>query len=139
MKSITVPATDEDPNPVFEFVEEELSRYDCPPKILNQIDVAIEEILVNIVSYAGLSEEDGVEIRCDVLEDPLRVVVQFLDGGVPFDPLAAADPDISQEALEEREGGLGIFLVKKLMNDVSYTYEGGKNTLTILKNLHLGA
>lgn len=135
MRSITVPATDDDPNPVIEFVQEELSKHDCSPRALYQIEVAIEEILVNIVSYAGLTAEDGVEIRCEVLEDPLRVVLQFLDGGVPFDPLAAEDPDISPEALEEREGGLGIFLVKKMMDSVSYSYEGGKNTLTVLKNL----
>lgn len=135
MRSITVPATDEDPNPVMEFVEEELSRHDCPPRTLYQIQVAIEEILVNIVSYAGLAQDDGVEVRCDVLEDPLRVVLQFLDGGVPFDPLAMEDPDISPEANEEREGGLGIFMVKQMMDSVSYAYEGGKNTLTILKNL----
>ena len=135
MRSITVPATDEDPAPVVEFVEEELSRHDCPPKALYQIEVAIEEILVNIVSYAGLSATDGVEVRCEVLEDPLRVVVQFLDGGVPFDPLAKADPDTSPEAIMEREGGLGIFMVKKMMDEVSYAYEDGKNTLTILKHL----
>ena len=135
MRSITVPATDEDPNPVVEFVGEELEKHDCPPKALYQIEVAIEEILVNIVSYAGLSADDGVEVRCEVLEDPLRVVLQFLDGGVPFDPLAAEDPDISPDAIMEREGGLGIFMVKKMMDDVSYAYEGGKNTLTILKNL----
>ena len=135
MRSITVPATDEDPNPVMDFVGEELARYDCPPKALYQIEVAIEEILVNIVRYAGLSENDGVEIRCEVLDDPLRVIVQFLDGGIPFDPLAKADPDLSAKAIEEREGGLGIFMVKKMMDDVSYAYEGGKNTLTILKHL----
>ena len=100
-----------------------------------QIEVAIEEILVNIVSYAGLSEADGVEVRCEVTEDPLRVVVQFLDGGIPFDPLGKGDPDISPDALMDREGGLGIFMVKKMMDDVSYAYEDGKNTLTILKNL----
>ena len=136
MRSITVPATDDDPSPVIEFVDEELARHDCPPRALYQIEVAIEEILVNIVSYAELTADDGVEVRCEVLEDPLRVVLQFIDGGVPFDPLAADDPDTSPEALEEREGGLGIFLVKQLMDSVSYTYEGGKNTLTILKNLH---
>ena len=135
MRSITVPATDEDPNPVIEFVAEELARHDCPPRALYQIEVAIEEIMVNIVSYAGLTADDGVEIRCEVLEDPLRVVVQFLDGGVPFDPLAAGDPDTSPEALMEREGGLGIFMVKQMMDDVSYAYEDGKNTLTILKHL----
>ena len=63
------------------------------------------------------------------------MVVQFLDGGVPFDPLAKADPDITPEAIMEREGGLGIFMVKKMMDDVSYVYENGKNTLTILKRL----
>lgn len=135
MRSFTVPANDEDPGPVVEFVEEELSKHDCPPKALYQIEVAIEEILVNIASYAGLSESDGIEIRCDVLENPLRVVIQFLDGGIPFDPLAKSDPDISPEAIMEREGGLGIFMVKKMMDDVSYVYENGKNTLTILKNL----
>ena len=135
MRSITVPATDEDPNPVIDFVGAELARHDCPKKAVYQIEVAIEEILVNIVSYAGLTADDGVEIRCEVLEDPLRVVVQFLDGGVPFDPLAKDDPDTSVAALEEREGGLGIFMVKKMMDDVSYAYENGKNTLTILKHL----
>ena len=135
MRSITIPATDEDPEPIVEFVGEELAKFDCPQKALYQIEVAIEEILVNIVSYAGLSDADGVEVRCEVLDDPLRVVVQFLDGGVPFDPLAKADPDTSPEALQEREGGLGIFMVKQMMDDVSYSYEDGKNTLTILKQL----
>ena len=135
MKNIIVPANDNDPNPVFEFVESELELHDCPPKALMQIEVAIEEILVNIVSYAGLSQDEGVEIRCEVLTDPLRVVLQFLDNGVPFDPLAKEDPDTSVDALMENEGGLGIFMVKQMMDDVSYTYENGKNTLTILKNL----
>ena len=135
MKCITVPANDIDPTPVVEFVEEELSNHDCSDRALYQVEVAIEEILVNIVSYAGLSDADGVEVRCEVIDDPLRVVVQFLDGGVPFDPLAKADPDTSPEALQEREGGLGIFMVKQMMDDVSYSYEDGKNTLTILKQL----
>ncbi|MBQ9004691.1 MAG: ATP-binding protein [Eggerthellaceae bacterium] len=135
MRTITVPANDKDTTPIVEFVENELSQYDCPARALYQIEVAIEEILVNIVNYAGLSEADGVEIRCEVSEDPLRVVVQFLDEGVPFDPLAKDDPDTSPEALMNREGGLGIFMVKTMMDDVSYAYEDGKNTLTILKHL----
>ena len=135
MKSITVPTIDDDPNPIIEFVDEELSRYDCSSKALYQIEVAIEEIFVNIANYAGLADDDGVEVRCEVLDNPLRVVLQFLDGGVPFDPLAAEDPDISPEALEAREGGLGIFMVKQMMDEVTYSYENGKNTLTVLKKL----
>ena len=135
MRTITVSATEADPSPVIEFVEEELEQYHCSQKALFQIEVAVEEIIVNIASYAGLSDDDNVEVRCEVLDNPLRVVLQFLDGGVPFDPLAKDDPDISPDALSGREGGLGIFLVKKLMDGVSYTYEGGKNTLTIQKHL----
>ncbi len=134
MKSITVPANDESPGSVAEFVEEQLSLYDCSPRVLNQIDVAIEEIVVNIVNYAGLADSEGIEVRCEVIDNPLRVVLQFLDGGIPFDPLTIAEPDTSPEATMEREGGLGIFMVKKMMDDVSYTYENGKNTLTILKH-----
>lgn len=135
MRNITIPAHDEDPTPVIDFVNEQLELHNCPDKVLFQIEVAIEEIFVNIVKYAQLAIDDDVEIRCEVLDDPLRVVVQFLDNGIPFDPLKKEDPDITPEALEESEGGLGIFMVKKMMDDVSYTYEGGKNTLTILKNL----
>lgn len=135
MRSIIVPANDEDPTPVIEFVSEELAQYDCSSRTLYQIEVAIEEILVNIVSYAGLTEADGIEIRCGVFEGPLRVILQFLDSGIPFDPLAKEDPDTSIEANMEREGGLGIFIVKQLMDDVSYIYEDGKNVLTIQKNL----
>ena len=134
MKSITVPANDESPGSVAEFVEEQLSLYDCSPRVLNQIDVAIEEIVVNIVNYAGLADSEGIEVRCEVIDNPLRVVLQSLDGGIPFDPLTIAEPDTSPEATMEREGGLGIFMVKKMMDDVSYTYENGKNTLTILKH-----
>ena len=135
MRTITVPANDNDPTPIVDFVGEELEEHECPPKTQYQIEVAIEEILVNIVSYAGLSEADGIEVRCEILEHPLRIVVQFLDGGIPFDPLAKADPDTTPKGLMSREGGLGIFMVKQMMDDVSYTYENGKNILTILKGL----
>ena len=89
-----------------------------------------EFVLVN-----DCSPDDTFEVRCEVLEDPLRAVVQFLDGGIPFNPLAKKDPDTSPEALSNRVGGLGIFMVKKMMDDVSYVYEDGKNTLTLVKNL----
>ena len=135
MRSIVVPPNDIDPTPAIEFVGEVLEEYDCSPKALYQIEVAIEEILVNILSYAGLSGDDGAVVRCEVLEDPLRVVVQFVDDGVPFDPLAKEDPDISPEGIMGREGGLGIFLVKQMMDDVSYAREDGKNVFTIQKNL----
>ena len=135
MKSLTVPAKTECIDEINDFVGQELEAYDCPMNIQLQIELAIEEIFVNIASDAYHPVDGEAEIRCEVLQDPLRVVIQFLDGGKPYDPLAKEDADTSVEALEEREGGLGILLVKKTMDDVKYVYENGKNILTIQKNL----
>lgn len=136
MKSLTVPARTECVDEINDFVGQELEAYDCPMKIQMQIELAIEEIFVNIASYAYQPVEGEAEIRCEVLQDPLRVVIQFLDNGKPFDPLAKEDADTTPDALEAREGGLGILLVKKTMDDVQYVYEDGKNILTIQKKLN---
>ena len=135
MKSLTVPAKPEQLDEVVEFVNGELAAYDCPMRVQLQIELAIEEIFVNISSYAYHPVDGEAEVRCEVLQDPLRVIIQFLDGGKPYDPLAREDADTSEEALEAREGGLGILLVKKTMDDVQYAYENGKNILTIQKKL----
>lgn len=135
MKSLTVSAKAECLDEINAFVEGELEAYDCPMKTQMQIEVAVEEIFINIASYAYHPVEGEAEIRCEVLRDPLRVVIQLLDGGRPYDPLAKEDADTSEEAIMAREGGLGILMVKKTMDDVKYSYENGKNVLTIQKNL----
>lgn len=135
MKSITVPAELEQLARVQDFITEELENCDCPMKAQFQIELAVEEIFVNIVSYAYRPEVGEATIRCAVEDDPLRVTIQFLDHGHPFDPLAKADADTDEDSLLETEGGLGILLVKKNMDDVQYTYENGKNILTIRKRL----
>ncbi len=135
MDSMTVAAKTENLDAVVDFVEEELAPFECPMRTLLQLRLAIEEIFVNIASYAYAPVEGEAEVRCEVLEDPLRVVIQFLDSGQPFDPLAREDADTSEDALMSREGGLGILLVKNTMDDVQYSYENGKNILTISKKL----
>lgn len=135
MENLTVIAAVENLDEVNSFVLKRLEKYGCEKKVLMQIRLAVEEIFVNIASYAYDPSVGPAEVRCEVLDDPLRVVIQFLDGGKPFDPLAKEDADISEEALLEREGGLGIFLVKETMDDVKYEYRDGKNVLTILKKL----
>lgn len=135
MKSLTVPAKSEYVEEINAFVDAELEACDCPMLTQAEIELAIEEIFVNIASYAYHPAEGEAEVRCEILQDPLRVELQFLDSGRPYDPLAREDADTSVEALEEREGGLGILLVKKTMDDVSYVYENGKNILTIRKKL----
>ena len=135
MKSMTIAAKTEELDKVTGFVEETLAPYDCPMRTLLQLRLAIEEVFVNIASYAYAPGEGEAEIRCQVLEEPLRVVICFLDGGQPFDTLAREDADTSEEGLMSREGGLGILLVKKTMDDVQYSYADGKNVLTIVKKL----
>ena len=135
MESITVPAKIESLDEVIAFVCRQLESRDCEERIQYQLHLAIEEIFVNIASYAYHPKDGDAEVRCEVLEDPLRVVIQFLDSGIPFDPLAVEEADTSEEGLIAREGGLGIMLVKNTMDDVQYTYENGKNILTILKKL----
>ena len=135
MDHIIVPAKGDALDTVCDFVEERLEPWGCTPRTLFQLRLAIEEIFVNIASYAYKPKEGNAEVRCQVREEPLQVEIQFLDSGVPFDPLAREDADTSQEGLMSREGGLGILLVKNTMDDVQYTYKDGKNILTIMKNL----
>ena len=135
MKDITVDATLDNLEVVQNFVSEELESQGCSMKVMMQIEIAVEEIYVNIVHYAYNPEIGKATIRCEVTEDPMQVIIQFLDSGTPFDPLAKADPDITLSAEERGIGGLGIFMVKQSMDEVNYEYKDGKNVLTIKKVL----
>ena len=135
VKNMIVPAKAENLDKVTAFVNEELEAHDCSAKAQMQIELAIEELFINIASYAYQPSEGDAEVRCEVSGEPPYAVIQFLDSGVPFDPLARGEVDISQEGIMSRVGGLGIHLVKKTMDDVQYAYEDGKNILTIQKKL----
>ena len=100
-----------------------------------QVQIAVEEIFVNLAHYAYGSEQGTATIRVEVGGDPLQVIITFIDQGVPYDPLKKEDPDISLSAEERQIGGLGIFMVKKSMDDVKYEYKDGKNILTISKKI----
>lgn len=135
MKEMTLAATLENIEAVTAFVDEQLEALNCPLKAQMQIDIAIDELFGNIAQYAYTTEVGEVTVRVEVIEDPMSVVITFIDGGVPYDPLSAADPDITLSADERAIGGLGIFMVKKSMDDVTYRYENGSNILSIRKNL----
>lgn len=130
------PAEPEQLEPVQRFVEEQIERYDCSARVRFQLDVAVEEIFINIAKYAYRPGQAGqAAVRCCVGGDPLQVTIQFQDQGVPFNPLAKEDADITLTAQERQIGGLGILMVKKSMDAVRYSYEDGKNILTIQKNI----
>ena len=107
-------------------------------KIQMQIDIAVEEIFVNIANYAYAPEIGTATVRVEVMGDPPSVDITFIDKGIPYDPLAKADPDVTLSAEERQIGGLGIFMVKKSMDDVKYAYLDGHNILTIKKGLVIG-
>jgi len=135
MDKITIEAKVDNLNEVLAFVDEKLEANDCPMKVQMQIDVAVEEIFVNIASYAYNPEIGPATISCEVSEDPLEVTISFMDSGVPYDPLAKEDPDVTLSAEERQIGGLGIYMVKKSMDNVSYEYRDGQNIFTIKKSL----
>ena len=135
MKELTIAATVENIETVSDFVNEQLESLDCPMKAQMQIDIAIDELFGNIAHYAYNPEIGKATVRVEVIEDPLAVVITFIDNGVPYDPLAKADPDTTLSAEEREIGGLGIYMVKKSMDDITYEYKDGQNILAIKKNL----
>ena len=117
------------------YVDERLEALDCPPKAQMQIDVAIDELFGNIAHYAYEHGTGPATVRVDVEQQPLAVRITFIDHGKPYDPLAKEDPDVTLSAEERQIGGLGIFMVKKTMDDVKYEYRDGQNILTDKKRL----
>ena len=135
MKEITIAATVENIDVVTNFVNEQLESCDCPIKAQMQIDIAIDELFSNIAHYAYNPETGDATVRVEVVEDPMAVVITFIDKGIPYDPLKKADPNTALSAEEREIGGLGIFMVKKTMDDIAYEYKDGQNILKIKKNL----
>ena len=132
---LEVEATDENLPTVLSFIESHLEEIDCPPKAQMQIRLAAEEIFVNIAHYAYAPGKGKATVRVEVSEEPVSVTITFVDHGVPYDPLATQAPDLTLSADERDIGGLGIFLTKKVMDDIAYAYRNGQNILTLKKNL----
>ena len=135
MKELTVAASIDNVNVVTEFVDAQLEALDCPMKAQMQIDIAIDELFSNIAFYAYGDGKGDATIRFEEVEDPHAVRITFIDGGTPYNPLAAEDPDTTLSAEDRKIGGLGIFMVKKSMDELSYEYRDGKNMLSILKKI----
>ncbi len=124
---------------VLAFVDGILESRDCPMKIQMQIEVAVEELFVNIASYAYPGASGSATIQVDLPDGSDEVRITFIDTGIPYDPVAKADPDITLPADQRQIGGLGIFMVKKTMDTMVYRHDEGKNILTISKKLASGS
>ena len=135
MNHLTVRAETENLQSVLDFVNTYLEKLSCPTKIQVQLDLAIEEIFVNIAHYAYPNSSGDASIDLEIQEDPPAVKITFSDCGIPYDPLGRQDPDVTLSAEERDIGGLGIYIVKKSMDDVSYLYKNGQNILILEKYL----
>ena len=120
---------------VLAFVTGQLEQLDCPAKKQMQIEIAVEELFVNIASYAYAPGTGTATVAVDLVPGPRAVEITFTDHGVPYDPLAKPDPDVTLPAEDRSIGGLGIYMVKKSMDAMRYRYENGQNILTISRLL----
>ena len=135
MRTITLSATTENISNAIQFVTDFLDSFNCPMNIRMKIELAVDEIFCNIASYAYAPDTGDSVIDVDYDEKAHNVHIVFKDKGVRYDPLAKDDPDVTLSASERAIGGLGIFLVKKTMDDMYYEYRDGMNILHLIKHI----
>ena len=121
---------------VIKFINSEIEK-DVDKKTLMKIDVVIEEIFVNIASYAYKKDEKGF-VDISIKNENNKIIISFEDMGVPFNPLLKENPDVTLSAENREPGGLGIYMMKKMMDNVEYIYKDNKNILVIEKNIDMG-
>ena len=135
MKRLTVPARSDQLANVLAFITLELEAHGCPPKACLKLAVVAEEIFVNIAHYAYAPDEGDATIEIAVTGDPPIAVLNFVDSGVPYNPLEKPDPNVSLSAEEREIGGLGIYMVKEIVDSIHYEYAKNRNVLTLTKAL----
>lgn len=130
MKELAVEANIKYLDQVQDFVRDALQG--CPPRVQNQMAIAVDELFSNIAHYAYVQDAGNVIVRVKAGD---AVTIEFEDSGRPYDPLSNDDPDLSLDVDAREVGGLGIFMVKSMMDSVAYRREGNKNILTIQKSV----
>ncbi|MCR5202215.1 MAG: ATP-binding protein [Lachnospiraceae bacterium] len=135
MRELELKAVVDNLDEVLNFVDDDLEANKCGMKAQMQIDLCLEEIFVNICNYAYGSEEGNATIATEFDNELRNYTIVFKDSGMPFNPLDKEDPDTTLSAEERKIGGLGIFLVKKNMDEVAYEYKDKYNIFTIMKKI----
>ena len=135
MEKLTIEAKIENLPVATQFVTDALESKDCSLKIIMQIELVIEEIFVNISNYAYKNNVGVVTICRNFEDNPEALNLIFMDSGEKYNPLEHKDPDINLSAEDREIGGLGILLIKKNVDEISYKYEDGQNILSIKKYL----
>lgn len=134
MKEITVPANLDSIAIVTDFINAELEKVNCSERDRIQIDVVVDEVFGNIAKYAYDQEEGDATLLVEVSDEPGAISITFIDHGKPYNPLDNhKTPDTTLKAKERKIGGLGVYMTKKIMDEVSYEYKDQCNRLTIRK------
>lgn len=133
MAQMTFPATLDNIDAATDFMNGILESAGCPMRTQMKLAIALDELMSNVARYAYAPGTGDVTICVEVPEAPRRAVVTLTDSGVPYDPLQKEDPDVTLSAEERGIGGLGIFIVKQSMDEMTYAYEDGRNVVTIVK------
>ncbi len=120
---------------VKSFVTSQLEGTNCNRRAKNHLDLAVEEIFVNIAVHAYKTKEGKAIIRTSLSDDMTELTVTFMDEGIKYNPLERPDPDVTLPVSEREIGGLGVFITKKVTDGISYEYRDGKNILQIKKKL----
>lgn len=114
------------------FIEDELVLNGCPADVRGRIELALEEMLVNVVSYAYPEGEGFVKVAA-LFPKSNVIQIEIIDEGVPYDPTMKPDPDVTRPLKERPKGGLGIFMAKKVMDDMTYDHKDGFNHTILIK------
>ncbi len=137
MKELHVTSNVDNIPSVKNFVCSELERLGCTERLVMQMKMAVDELFANISFYAYDSGTGPVTVRFDFEEESSSAILTFIDRGKPYNPLEAEEPDVELEGELRPIGGLGIFLVRNLMDEMLYAYKDGQNILTLKKNTHI--
>ena len=132
MPKLTFPADLENLESMLSFIVSGTEELGFSGKKMRQIQIACEEALVNIINYAYPGGSGSLEIDYNTHEGK-RLVIQIIDQGVAFNPLSLPDPDVDAPIEERRIGGLGVYMMRNIMDEVGYKRVGDRNILTLVK------
>ncbi len=134
--SIYIPALVENWQTVYEFLGECMRDIGIDKSHIASVLFASEEIYVNISSYAYPKVKGNVSVNFEYDDGKNLLKIRFTDDGIPFDPTKSQLPDVTKPLKERKAGGLGIFIVNKIMDGMEYIYECGQNNLVIIKKIN---
>jgi len=131
MTRIRLAAKQENLEKFLDVISVFAEQNDFSPDVVMRIKLSIEEALVNILNYAYPECDGEVEI-CYRKENDTKLILEILDNGIPFDPLSLPKPDINTDLSDRQVGGLGVFFIREMAEDVLYRREGDTNILTLI-------